>query len=86
MKKSVILMMSLLALTFGAASGYAHEEKDHHETKGHPRVKYAIRELKEAKEILVKLTPDADGHIAKASQSVDQAMQELSAVKEPVKS
>ena len=58
-----------------------------HEGKGHPTVKRAIRELDEAKEILGKIQPDANGHVAKASQSVDRAIQELSAIKaEPKKS
>ncbi|GEM_PF-4584934 len=80
MKKLAILTLGLMALTFTAVPGHAHEEG-----KGHPRPQYAIRELNEAKEILGKLPPDADGHIAKASQSIDQAIQELSAVKGEVK-
>ena len=59
-KVSVFLMMSLMALMVGAAPSYAHEGKGRH-----PSPKHAIRELNEAKEILGKLTPDADGHIAK---------------------
>ena len=75
-KGSVILMISLVAMMVGAAPSYAHKGMHH------PTVKHAVRELHEAKEILGKLSPDADGHIVKASQAVDQAVQELSAIKE----
>ena len=78
MKKTfVILIVGLAAVIAQAAASYAHEEGKHHST-----VKGAIRELHEAKEILGKLSPDAGGHIASASQAVDQALQELAAVKE----
>ena len=77
MKKTfLILAMSLMAIMISAAPSYAHK------SKSHPSVKHAIRELHEAKEILAKLSPDAGGHIAKASNAVDQAFQELSAIKE----
>ena len=75
-KASIILMMGLIAIVFGATPSYAHKGKYH------PTVKHAIRELHEAKEILGKISPDAGGHTAKASQEVDQALQELSAIKE----
>ena len=73
-KLSIILVLSLMAILVGATPGGAHG------SKRHPSVKHAARELREAKEILGKLSPDTDGHIAKASQNVDQAIQELSAV------
>ncbi len=70
-----IFLITLMTIFFGTTPSYAHEGK------GHPTVSRAIRELDEAKEILGKISPDAGGHVAKASQSVDQAIQELSAVK-----
>ena len=80
-KTSIILLMSVIAIVAGSGLTYAHEGVHH------PTVKAAVRELQEAQEILGKISPDADGHVAKASQAVDQAMQELSAVKtEPKKS
>ena len=79
-KGSIFLLLSLVAILGGITSSYAHENE------GHPSPKHAIRELHEAKEIPEKLSPDSTGHIAKASQAVDQAMQELSAIKaEPQK-
>ncbi len=75
MKKTfIILMLSLTAILAGSVPSDAHQGKGRH------KLKHAIRELHEAKEILGKLRPDAEGHIAKASQSVDQAVEELSAV------
>ena len=84
MKKTVtFLMISLIAALVAAAPGYAHEGK---EAKAHPSPKHAIHELHEAKEVLEKLPADSEGHVAKASQLVDQAVQELSAIKaEPKK-
>ena len=80
-KMSIIFMMSLMIFIFGATPSRA--DKGEH----HPSVKHAVRELKEAKKILAKVLLDAEGHVAKASQSVDQALQELSVVKvEPKKS
>jgi hypothetical protein len=76
MRKSLILMLGLMVFIFSAAPNYAYAGK--HKVS----VKSATHELKETKEILGKLSPDADGHIAKASQDVDQALQELAAVKE----
>ncbi len=77
MKNLKVLFVILSALFFvGTLPAYAH--KGMHGSK----VKHAMMELKEAKELLGKATPDADGHIVKATQAVDQAMTELSAVKE----
>ena len=77
-KRSAILIMGLAVLMVGTASSEAHEGE-------HPAtVKHAVHELHEAKEVLAKLPPDSDGHIAKASQSVDQAIQELSSLPVPV--
>ena len=75
-KVTIVFGIALIIMVFGSAPGYAHEGKHK------PSVKGAARELKEARGILGKIVPDADGHIAKASQSVDQALQELAAVKE----
>ena len=80
-KIPIILTMALVAVIAGTTQIYAHEGG------GHPTVNRAIRELNEAKEILGKISPDANGHVAKASQSVDHALHELSAIKvEPKKS
>ena len=82
-KRLIILIMSLAVIFAAASSSYAHEA----EGKKHHPVKSAIRELHEAKEILGKIPADAAGHVANASHAVDQALQELSAVKaEPQKS
>ena len=76
MKKPIGIFLILTAAIFfaGAPGGYAHG-------KFKSKSKHAAHELKEAKHILLKLTPDTDGHVAKASALIDQAIQELSAVK-----
>ena len=79
MKKISVLLLFGLMMVTGITPGYAHE------SKGHASPKHVIRELNEAKEILGKLTPDAGGHVARASQDVEQAIQELSAVKDEPK-
>ena len=76
-KVSVLLVMSLMALMAGAGASYAGEGKKSHL----PTPKHAIHELHEAKEVLKKLPADSEGHLAKASQLIDQAEQELSAIK-----
>ena len=81
-KVSVFLMMSLMILIVGTGANSADEGKKSHP----PTLKRAIHELHEAKEVLAKLPADSGGHAAKASQLVDQAVQELSAIKaEPKK-
>ena len=78
-KMPIFLLLSLGIILGGITPSYAHG-------KGTPSPKHALRELREAQKILGKLSPDSDGHIAKASQSVDQAIQELSVIKiEPPK-
>ena len=74
-KVPMITLLSLFAFAMSAAISYAHE--GHHQ----PTVKHAIHELHEGKSILAKMAPDAEGHIAKAQQWVNQAEQELAAVK-----
>jgi hypothetical protein len=81
MKKAVFLMAGLLLVALTTNLSFADELK-----KGHrARPKHAIHELNEAKEVIAKLTPDAEGHIAKASGLIDQAIQELSAVRAEAK-
>jgi hypothetical protein len=71
------MLMLVTGVSLIAAPVFAHEG----EHKTSKKIKHASHELKEAKEILGKLEADTEGHIAKASQSIDQAMQELSQVK-----
>ena len=84
MKK--ISFFSLLALITIAGTSGGMKPSYAHEGEGHASPKRALQELNESKEILGKLSPDTDGHISKASQAVDQAILELSAIKaEPKK-
>ncbi len=79
-KQTVMIVVMGIVMLLGQAA-FAHEG-EHHGSKAHR----AVGELKEAKAILAKMTPDTEGHVAKASQDVDQAITELSAIKpEPVK-
>ena len=75
-KKLTILTLVAFLAGFSAVPAYAH--KGHHLSK----TQWAVKELDEVKHRLDKLSPDADGHVAKASQAVDQALTELKAVKE----
>lgn len=72
--KTKIMVLTLLVFCLGVGTALAHEHKHKHTAKG------ALHELKEAKEILSDVTPDAGGHIAKANQLIDQAAEELKAV------
>ena len=78
-KLTLFLLAGFVAVGAAAVPGYAHG------IRRHPTVKKAMHELREAKEIIEKLPPDAGGHIARASQAVDQGLQELSAVKAAAK-
>lgn len=74
--KKLLALLIVCGVMF-SANTFADELKKGH----HARPKHAIHELNEAKEVIAKLTPDVEGHIAKASGLIDQAIQELSEVK-----
>ena len=80
---SFLFLTALLMLCLLAIPSYAHEGGHHKKGKHGGKVQHALGELKDAKAAIEKITPDTDGHVAKAKEAVDQAISELTAMPKP---